>query len=124
MFLRGRWWRELENAREVFRAAPKNRPLNLSQHCNISSCFQLSQVEEHERVFFCETALSKEALLNRIDSSQYGSGRVVHSRGAILHQLEYLRFAHLNQPRDFMGAPGPEDVVSFQEVWLTVSRTQ
>ena len=46
----------------------KNRPVNQSQH--VSSCFQRSQVEEHERVLFCETTLSKEALLNRIDSSQ------------------------------------------------------
>ena len=46
----------------------------------------------HERVYFCETALSKEVLLNCIDSSHYGSGRVVHSRGAILHKREKIRF--------------------------------
>ena len=80
MFLRGRWWRELEQAREVSRVA--------SKHCRVSSCFQQSQVEEHERVSICETALSNEALLNRIDSGQYGAGRVAHSRGAILHKRD------------------------------------
>ena len=113
----------MEHAREVSRAASKNRSVNQSRHHNISSYFQRSQVEEHERVVFCETALSKEALLNRIDSSQYGSGRVVYSRGAILHERKYLRFVHLNQPRGFVEAPGPGIVVSFQEVWLTLSRT-
>ena len=71
VFLGGRWWRETEHAREVSRAASKNRPVNQSQHCHTSSCFQRSHVEDHERIFFFETALSKEAPLNRIDSSQY-----------------------------------------------------
>ena len=113
-------------AREMSRAASKDRQVNQSQHCHISSCFQRGQVEEHERVFFCETALSKEAPLDRIDSRQYGAGRVVHDWGAILHEGPCLRFVHLDQPREFMEAPGPDDcgiVVSFQEARLTVSRT-
>ena len=99
MFLKGRWWRELEHAREVSRAASKNRSVKQSQHCNTSSCFQRGQVEEQERVFFRETA----------DSSQYGAGRVAHRSCAILHKRGYLRFVHLDQPRDIMEAPGPED---------------
>ena len=83
--------------------------MNQSQHCHISACFQPGQVKEQERVFFCETTLSKKAPLDRIDSRQYGAGRVVHGWGAILHEGKYLRFAHLDQPRDFMEAPSPED---------------
>ena len=52
LFLGGRWWRETEHAREVSRAVSKNRPVNQSQHCHVSSCFQRSKVKEHERVFF------------------------------------------------------------------------
>ena len=60
---------------------PSGEPGPALQHLVV---FTAGQVEEHERVFYCETALSKEALLNRIDSSQCGSGLVVHCRSAIL----------------------------------------
>ena len=53
VFLGGRWWRESEHAREMSRATSKNSPVNQYQLCHISSCFQRSQVTEHERVFFC-----------------------------------------------------------------------
>ena len=73
--------------------------------CDISKCFQRAKLKSKSASSSVRLH-SKEALLNRIDSTQYGSGRVVHSRGATLKKNEeYLRSVHLNQPHDFMEAP-------------------
>ena len=59
---------------QMSQATSKNRLVNKAH---------FAKVEERERVFFRETALEK-SLLNRFDSSKYGSHRVVHSKGSIL----------------------------------------
>ena len=83
VFLRDRRWGGLEHVCEVSQATSENRSMNQAQHCGLSTCLQRGEIAVQERVFVREIAVSKKARLNRIDSSQYGSGRVIHCRGAI-----------------------------------------